>query len=102
MLFSFNRFLLIHYGQQGDIGVSIARELLIQHKTSDNEAASDDEDQWDDPHPAIDDTQSEQPSQRITVTQQAVTRETKDQAREKKKELVNRDRQLAKVHAEQS
>ena len=48
--------------QQGDTDVSIAREPLTQHETSDNEAASDDEDQWEDPQPVIDDTQSEQPS----------------------------------------
>ena len=56
-------------GQQGDTGVSIAREPLTQHELSDSEAASDDEDQWEDPQPAIDDTQSEKPSQRVTVRQ---------------------------------
>ena len=34
------------------------------------------EDQWEDPQSAIADTQSEQPSQRVTVRQQSVTRKT--------------------------
>ena len=62
--------------QQGDTGVSIAMEPLTQHEPSDNEAASDDEDRWEDSQPAIEDTQSEQPSQRVTVRQQSVTRKT--------------------------
>ena len=94
--------------QRGDTGVSLAREPLTQHETSDNEAASDDEDQWEDPQPAIDDAQSEQPSQRVNVRQQSVTRKTevsgKKQALDSKKkaELVHRGRQLAIVHAKQT
>ena len=94
--------------QQGDTGVTIAREPLTQHEPSDNEAASDDEDQWEDPQPAIDDTQSEQPSQRVTVRQRSVTRKTKVSGKKqaldikKKTELVHRGRQLARVHAKQT
>ena len=71
--------------QQGDTGVTIARGT--QQEPSDNEAASDDEDQWEDPQPAIDDTQSEQPSQRVNVRQQSVTRKTKVSG---KKQVLNR------------
>ena len=77
--------------QQGDTGVTIARGT--QQEPSDNEAASDDEDQWEDSQPAIDDTQSEQPSQRVTVRQQSVTRKTKvsgkKQALDSKKKKPN-------------
>ena len=95
-------------GQQGDTGVSIAREPLTQHELSDSEAASDDEDHWEDLQPAIDDTQSEQPSQRVTVRQRSVTRKTKVSGKKqaldskKKTELVHRGRQLARVHAKQT
>ena len=44
---------------------------------SDNEASSGDEDQWEDPLPAIDDTPSEQPSQKATARQLSVTKKTK-------------------------
>ena len=94
--------------QQGDTGVTIAREPLTQHEPSDNEAASDDEDHWEDLQPAIDDTQSEQPSQRVTVRQRSVTRKTKVSGKKqaldsnKKTELVHRGRQLARVHVKQT
>ena len=93
-------------GQQGDTGVSIAREPLTQHEPSDNEAASGDEDQRED-------TQSEEPSQRVNVRQQSATRKTKvsgkNQALDSKKkqnkrktELVHRGRQSARMHVKQT
>ena len=94
--------------QQGDTGVTITREPLSQHELSDNEAASNDEDQWEDPQPAINDTQSEQPSQRVNVRKQSVSRKTKVSGKKqaldskKKAELVHRGRQLAIVHAKQT
>ena len=42
--------------------VANAREPPSQHETSDNEASSGDEDQWEDLLPAMDDTPSKQPS----------------------------------------
>ena len=95
-----------------DTQVANARKPPTQHETSDNEASSGDEDQWEDPLPAIDDTPttppSEQPSQKATARQLSVTKKTrvsgKKQARDSKKktELVNRGRQLARVHGKQS
>ena len=52
--------------QTPDPQVANGRETLSQRETSDNEAFSCDEDQWD--LPAIDDTPSEQPSQKATAT----------------------------------
>ena len=60
-----------------DTQVANARELPSQHKTSDNEASSGDEDQREDPLPAIDDTPSEQPSQKASTRQLSVTKKTK-------------------------
>ena len=91
-----------------DPPVANAKEPPSQHETWDNEASSDDEDQWEDPLPAIDDTPSEQPSQKATARQLLVTKKTKvsgkKQARDSKKktELVNRGRQLARVHGKQT
>ena len=91
-----------------DPQVANAREPPSQHETSDNEASSGDEDQWEDLLPAIDDTPSKQPSQKATARQLSVTKKTKvsgkKQARDSKKktELVNRGRQLARVHGKQS
>ena len=72
-----------------DAQVANAREPLSQHETSDNEASSSDEDQWEDPLPAIDDTPSEQPSQKASARQLSVTKKTKvsgqKQARDSKK-----------------
>ena len=85
-----------------------AREPPSQHETSDNKASSSDEDQWEDPLPVIDDTPSEQPSQKVSARQLSVTKKTKvsgkKQARDSKKkmELVNRGRQLARVHRKQT
>ena len=66
-----------------------AREPPSQHETSDNEASSGDEDQWEDPLPAIDDTPSEQTSQKASARQLSVTKKTKvsgkKQARDSKK-----------------
>ena len=87
-----------------DSQVANAREPPSQHETSDNEASSGDEDQWEDLLPAIDDTPSKQPSQKATARQLSVTKKTKvidkKQPRDSKKkgELVNRGRQLARVH----
>ena len=87
-----------------DSQVANAREPPSQHETSDNEASSGDEDQWEDPLPAIDDTPSEQPSQKATAIQLSVTKKTKVSGKKqprdskKKRELVNRGRQLARVH----
>ena len=91
-----------------DPQVANAREPPSQHETSDNEASSGDEDQWEDLLPAIDDTPSKQPSQKATARQLSVTKKTKvsgkKQARDskKKRELVNRGRQLARVHGKQT
>ena len=54
--------------QTPDPQVANCRETLSQHEKSDNEAFSGDEDQWEDPLPAIDDTPSKQPSQKATAT----------------------------------
>ena len=91
-----------------DAQVANAREPPSQHETSDNKASSGDEDQWEDPLPVIDDTPSEQPSQKVSARQLSVTKKTKvsgkKQARDSKKkmELVNRGRQLARVHRKQT
>ena len=91
-----------------DPQVANAGEPPSQHETSDNEASSGDEDQWEDLLPAIDDTPSKQPSQKATARQLSVTKKTKvcgkKQARDSKKktELVNRGRVLARVHGKQS
>jgi len=60
-----------------DPQVAYAREPTSQHETSDNEASSDDEDQWEDLLPAIDDTPAKQPSQKATARQLSVTKKTK-------------------------
>ena len=56
---------------------------------SNNEASSGDEDQWEDPLLAIDDTPSEQPSQKASARQLSVTKKIKvsgkKQARDSKK-----------------
>ena len=73
-----------------DPQVAYAREPPSQHETSDNKASSGDEDQWEDPLPAIDDTPSEQPSQNATARQLSVTKKTKvsgKQARDIKKKV---------------
>ena len=96
--------------QQGDIGVTKARESLAQHEPSDSEAASDDEDQWEDPQPAIDDTQSEQPSQRVNVRQQSVTRKTKVSGKKQALDSQNKNKHstreqmqtVRRVHAKQT
>ena len=91
-----------------DPQVAYAREPTSQHETSDNEASSGDEDQWEDLLPAIDDTPSKQPSQKATARQLSVPKKTKvcgkKQARDSKKktELVKRGRVLAKVHGKQN
>ena len=92
-----------------DPQVAYAREPTSQHETSDNEASSGDEDQWEDLLPAIDDTPSKQPSQKATARQLSVTKKTKvcgkKHARrdsKKKTELVNRGRVLARVHGKQN
>ena len=87
-----------------DSQVANAREPPSQHETSDNEASSGDEDQWEDLLPAIDDTPSKQPSQKATARQLSVTKKIKVSGKKqprdskKKRELVNRGRQLARVH----
>ena len=91
-----------------DPQVANAREPPSQHETSDNKASSSDEDQWEDPLPVIDDTPSEQPSQKVSARQLSVTKKTKvsgkKQARDSKKktELVSRGRVLVRVHGKQS
>ena len=91
-----------------DSQVANAREPPSQHETSDNEASSGDEDQWEDLLPAIDDTPLEQPSQKATARQLSVTKKTKVSGKKqprdskKKRELVNRGRQLARVHGKQT
>ena len=91
-----------------DPQVAYAREPTSQHETSDNEASSGDEDQWEDLLPAIDDTPSKQPSQKATARQLSVPKKTKvcgkKQARDSKKktELVKRGRVLARVHGKQN
>ena len=91
-----------------DPQVANAREPPSQHETSDNEASSGDEDQWEDPLPAFDDTPSEQPSQKATARQLSVTKKTKVSGKKqprdskKKRELVNRGRQLARVHGKET
>ena len=76
-----------------DSQVANAREPPSQHETSDNEASSGDEDQWEDLLPAIDDTPSEQPSQKVTARQLSVTKKTKvsgkKQPRDSKKKKGN-------------
>ena len=97
-------------GQQGDTGVTIAREPLTQHEPSNSEAASDDEDQWEDPQPAIDDKQSEQSSQRVTVRQRSVTRKTKVSGKKQALDSQNKNKHSTReqmqterrVHAKQT
>ena len=76
-----------------DPQVANAREPTSQHETSDNEASSGDEDQWEDLLPAIDDTPSKQPSQKATARQLSVTKKTKvcgkKQARDSKEKKRN-------------
>ena len=65
---------------------------------SDNEASSDNEGRREDPQPEIDDTPSEQPSLRVSVRQQSVTRKivakkryrTARRRRRKKKRRVSK------------
>ena len=91
-----------------DAQVANAREPPSQHETSDNEDSSGDENQWEDPLPAIDVTPSEQPSQKATARQLSVTKKTKVSGKKqprdskKKRELVNRGRQLARVHGKET
>ena len=72
-----------------DPQVANPREPPSQRETSDNEASSGDEDQWEDLLPAIDDTPSKQPNQKATARQLSVTKKTKvsgkKQARDSKK-----------------
>ena len=65
-----------------------------QHETSDNEASSGDEDQWEDPLPAIDDTPSEQPSQRATARQLSVTKKTKVSGKKQTRDSKEKNRNL--------
>ena len=77
-----------------DPQVANAREPPAQHETSDNEASSGDEDQWEDPLPAIDDTPSEQPSQRATARQLSVTKKTKVSGKKQTRDSKEKNRNL--------
>ena len=77
-----------------DPQVANTREPPSQHEMSDNEASSGDEDQWEDPLPAIDDTPSEQPSQRVTARQLSVTKKTKVSGKKQTRDSKEKKRNL--------